>query len=79
MKTMEGWRKMSHNRGFQNEITGQTITVKKKEFGTEYAVWLMPNEAGETEGKKISPEFASESKAYAFAQDWMKKNPNSIT
>jgi hypothetical protein len=75
MKILEGWRKMSHERGFQNETTGQMLTVKKKEFGAQFIVWIIPNEAGEAEGKKISPEFATEVKAQAFALDWMQKNP----
>jgi len=79
MKTLEGWRKMSHDRGYQNVTTGQMVTVKKKEFGTTYIVWLVPNEAGDAEGKKISPEFPTDVKAYAFALDWMQKNPNGAT
>ena len=75
MKPLKGWRKMSHERGFQNETTGQTITVKKKEFTDYYLVWLIPNEARDAEGKKLSPDFISKSKAQAFALDWMKKNP----
>lgn len=76
MNTLKGWRKMSHSRGFQNEVTNQIIAVKKKEFIDHYIVWLIPNEAGKVEGKKISPEFISKAKAHAFAYDWMKKNPN---
>ncbi len=76
MKMLKGWRKMSHNRGYQNETTSQIITVKKKEFTDQYLVWLIPNEAGNIEGKRISPEFASEARAQEFAFDWMKKNPN---
>ncbi len=76
MKTLKGWRKMSHNRGYQNEVTGQIVTVKKKEFTDEYMVWLMPNEAGNAEGKKISPEFASEARAQEYAISWIQKNPN---
>lgn len=78
MNASEGWRKMSHNRGFQNEVTGQIITVKKKEFGMQFLVWLISSGAAEAEGKKISPEFTSESRAHAFAHDWMKKNPNGV-
>lgn len=78
MKTLEDWRKMSHNRGYQNENTGQTVTVRKKEYGTQYIAWLIPNEASVAEGKKISPEFTSESKAKAFVLEWMKKNPNGV-
>jgi hypothetical protein len=59
-----------------NETTGQTLVVKKKDFGEHYLVLLFPGECiAEGEGKKISPEFATESKAEAYAIDWMSKNP----
>jgi hypothetical protein len=29
----------------------------------------------DSEGRKISPEYATESKAEAFAMDWMNKHP----
>ncbi len=76
MKTLKGWRILSHSRGYMNETTGQTLTVKKKEFGEQYIVWISPNQTAEAEGRKISPEFPTQSKAEAFAVDWMKKNPN---
>ena len=79
MKTLKGWRKMSHNRGYQNETTSQIVTVKKKEYTDEYVVWLMPNEAGDEgndEGKKVSPEFANEARAQEYAIDWIQKHPN---
>jgi hypothetical protein len=77
MKPLKGWRSLSHDRGYMNEATNQTLTVKKKEFGEHYLVWLFPNGTeDDIEGRKLSPEFATESKAAAFALDWMKKNPN---
>jgi hypothetical protein len=33
MKTLKGWRSLSHDRGYQNESTEQILVVKKKEFG----------------------------------------------
>ena len=60
-----------------NETTGQTLVVKKKEFGEHYIVWLFPDQTDDdAKGSKISPEFQTQSKAEAFALDWMKKNPN---
>ena len=80
MKTVKGWRSLSHDRGYMNETTGQTLVVKKKEFGEHYLVWLFQNQTDDDAlGKKISPEFPTQSKANAFALDWMKKNPNGAT
>ena len=80
MKTLKGWRSLSHDRGFMNETTGQTLIVKKKEFGEHYLVWLFSNQTNnDSEGRKVSPEFQTQSKAEAFALDWMKKNPNGAT
>ncbi len=77
MKTPNGWKSLSHDRGYMNESTGKTLIVKKKEFGEHYIVWLFPNGTeDDANGRKISPEFATQSKAEAFAVDWMKKNPN---
>ena len=76
-KTLKGWRSLSHDRGYQNEATGQILIVKKKEFGEKYVVWLFPDQTDDdTQGKKISPEFVTQPKASAFAEDWMQKNPN---
>ena len=79
MKNIHGWRKMSHNRGYQNEATSQILALKKKEFTDEYVVWLIPNDSVNAEGKRISPDFASEARALEFALSWMKKHPNSIS
>jgi len=73
---VKGWRKISHDRGFVNEITGQTLIVRKKEFGEHYQVLLFVSEENESEdSQKISPEFSTQSRAEAFAMDWMNKNP----
>jgi hypothetical protein len=76
MKTLKGWRRISNEGGFLNEITGQTLIVAKKEFGMHYNVLLFAGErTEETEGKKVSPDFPTESKAAAFAVKWMQKSP----
>jgi hypothetical protein len=76
MKLAKGWRRMDKERGFINDTSGQTLVVKKKEFGEHYLVLLFPLERNDDEkGRKISPEFQTESKAEAFAMDWLKKNP----
>jgi hypothetical protein len=41
-------------------------------------VLLFPEVRNGDEGIKISPEYATKSKAEAFAFDWMKKHPNGI-
>jgi hypothetical protein len=77
MKLMKGWKRIDKKKGFLNETTGQTLVVKKKEFGEHYLVLLFPQEeTDDISGKKVSPEFPTESKAEAFALAWLKKNPN---
>jgi hypothetical protein len=77
MKPLKGWKSLSHDRGYMNEVTGQTLVVKKKEFVEHFVVWLFPGETyDDSQGRKISPEFAARTKADAFASDWMQKNPN---
>jgi hypothetical protein len=76
MKIVKGWRRIDNERGFVNETTGQNLAVRKKEFGQHYIVVLFPNLGVEAEGKTVSPEFAAEAKAEAFAMDWMSKNIN---
>jgi hypothetical protein len=77
MDLAKGWNRLNKKRGFINATTGQTLVVKKKEFGEHYLVLLFPQEeTDDVDGKKVSPEFPTESKAEAFALDWLKKNPN---
>ena len=73
MKLLRGWRRIDNERGFVNETTGQNVVVTKKPFGQHFLVLLFPEmkRKGETEGKKLSPEFPTEAKAAAFAMDWM--------
>jgi hypothetical protein len=76
MKIVEGWRRIDNQRGYMNTITGQNLLVTKKEFGEHYLVMLFPLVRNDNvEGTKISPEYATESKAEAFAMDWMNKHP----
>jgi len=78
MKIVKGWRRIDNERGFVNETTGQNLIVKKKEFGQHYIVMLFPSMNGNEEATKISPEYATEAKADAFARDWMSKHPLGI-
>lgn len=76
MKIVEGWRRIDNQRGHVNATTGQNLVVIKKEFGVHYLVMLFPTiRKDDVEGRKISPEYATESKAGAFAMDWMSKHP----
>ena len=63
---------LSHECGYLNDSSGQTLVVSKKEFSNNYHVRLF--ECGQTEkddGKTISPDYATKAKADAFATDWM--------
>jgi hypothetical protein len=79
MKILKGWRRIDNQRGYINATTGQNLTVTKTEFGEHYLVMLFPMvKKADEEGKKISPEYASESKAESFAMDWMSKHPKGV-
>ena len=79
MKIIKGWRTITKEGGFLNENTGQTLTICKKQFGQTYHVLLFAGKkTNEANGKRISPEFATTSKAQAFAIDLMEKHPNGI-
>lgn len=79
MRIVEGWRRLDNQRGYINATTGQNLIVKKTEFGEHYLVMLFPIVGNDDEeGKKISPEYATKSKAEAFAIDWMNRHPNGV-
>lgn len=79
MKIIKGWKKISNEGGYVNETTGQTLIIAKKDFSQDYHVLLFIGEqTANAEGKKISPNFSKETKAEAFALDWMGKHPNGI-
>ena len=75
MRMIEGWKRIDNERGYLNLATGQNLIVSKKQFGQHYLVLLFPEVRNGGEGTKISPEYATESKAEAFAFNWMKKHP----
>lgn len=76
MKIVNGWRRIDNQRGYMNATTGQNLVVTKTEFGEHYLVMLFPMvKNDDEEGRKISPSYGSESKAEAFARDWMDKHP----
>jgi hypothetical protein len=79
MKLIKGWKKISNEGGFVNEITGQTLIVSKKEFSQNFNVLLFIGEQTKRENsKQISPDFRTEAKAKAFAINWMEKHPNGM-
>ena len=78
MKIVEGWRRIDNQKGFVNATTGQNLVVTKKEYGEHYLVLLFPMVRNDDEGRKVSPEFPTESKAGSFAMDWMNKHPRGI-
>ena len=69
---------MDRQRGFVNETTGQNLVVTKKEFGAQYVVLLFPRIRVDDKGKTISPEYATASKAEAYALNWMEKHPEGM-
>jgi hypothetical protein len=75
LKMIKGWRKMDRQRGFVNETTGQNLVVTKKEFGAQYVVLLFPRVRVDDKGETVSPEYATASKAEAYALNWMEKHP----
>ena len=79
MKIIEGWRRIDNQRGYVNATTGQNLVITKKEFREHYLVMLFPLvKNDDEEGRKISPEYATESKAEAYATDWMNKHPRGV-
>ncbi|HEX9261838.1 MAG TPA: hypothetical protein VF893_04850 [Candidatus Bathyarchaeia archaeon] len=75
MKIVKGWKRIDNERGFVNETTGQNLVVTKKPYGEHYLVLLFSKlKNDEEEGRKISPVYQTESKAEAFAMDWMSKH-----
>ena len=77
MKIIRGWKKISNQGGYVNDTTGQTLTISKKEFTQKFHVVLYAGqETSKEEGKTISPDYGSESKAETFAIDWMEKHPS---
>jgi hypothetical protein len=79
MKIIKGWKMLSHECGYLNDATGQTLVVSKKEFSNNYHVRLFEcGQAKNAEGKTISPDYATKAKADAFAEDWMLKHPNEM-
>ncbi len=80
MKLIKGWKRLSHECGYLNDTSGQTLMVLKKDYSQNYHVQLF--ECGQTdkdEGKIISPEYATKAKADTCAEDWMQKHPNGTT
>ena len=75
MRIVEGWRRIDNQRGYINATTGQNLIVKKKQYGEHYSVRLFLEMRNDDEGRRVSPEFPTESKAEAFAVDWMNKHP----
>jgi hypothetical protein len=79
MKDIKGWRRLSHDSGFQNDNSGQIVVVVQKEFSRNFHVRLIESGQNEKEdGKTISPDYGSRTRADAFAEDWMQKHPKGI-
>jgi hypothetical protein len=79
MKDIEGWKRIDNDRGYLNVTTGQNLIVSKKQFGQHYLVLLFSEMRNGDEGTAISPEYATASKAEAFAVKWMENHPKGTT
>ncbi|MGD6853091.1 MAG: hypothetical protein ACQCN6_13615 [Candidatus Bathyarchaeia archaeon] len=78
-KTIKGWRTLKHEGGYINECTGQTLVIAKKQFSSNYHVLIfVAQRTEEKDGRIISPEFSTETKAEAYAVKLMAKQPNGI-
>jgi hypothetical protein len=79
LKDIKGWRKISHEGGYLNEITGQTLVISKKQYSqTFHAIIYVAEPTKEVDGKIISPEFGTFDKAETYATDLMRKHPCGI-
>jgi hypothetical protein len=79
MKLIKGWKRISNERGYVNESTGQTLIIVKKAFSQTYHATLFEGEQTEEgDGTRISPEFATTDKAETYAIGWMEKHPNGL-
>ncbi len=79
MKVIKGWRRISSQDSYINESTGQTLIVCKKEFSENYHVLVFAGaKTDNKDGRRLSPDFANEAKAQAYALNLMKKHPNGI-
>jgi hypothetical protein len=79
MRVVKGWKRIDNERGYVNATTGQNLVVSKKQFGQHYIVLLLTEMKNGDEGTKISPEYATASKAQAVAFKWMEKHPKGTT
>ena len=79
MRDIEGWKRIDNERGYLNFTTGQNLIVSKKQFGQHYLVLLFSEMRNCDESTKISPEYATASKAEAVAFKWMTKHPEGTT
>ncbi len=70
---------LKHEGGYLNESTGQTLVIAKKQFSNNYHVLVfVAQRTEEKDGRVISPEFSTETKAEAYAVKLMAKQPNGI-
>ena len=76
MKIIKGWKMLSHDAATQNDISGQTVVVSKKDFSNDYHVRLF--ECGQTRKKraKQSRLIMPQRLKLTLSRDWMQKHPN---
>jgi hypothetical protein len=80
IKVIKGWKMLKHEGGYINEYTGQTLIIAKKKFSSNhYVLIFVGQQTKEEDGRAISPEFSTESKAQAYAFKLMTKHPKGIS
>ena len=57
-----------------NKTKGQNLVATKKEFGEDYVVLLLFQARIDDKGETASPEYATASKAEAYALNWIEKH-----
>ena len=78
MKIIKGWKMLSHECGYLNDVIRANCWLfqKKNSATTIMFGFLSLGKSRKDEGKTISPDYATKSKADAFAENWMLKHPN---
>jgi hypothetical protein len=74
LKIVGGRRKIDRQRRFVNKTKRQNPVVTKKEFGGDYVVLLFSQVRIDDKGETVSPEYATASKAEAYALNWTERH-----
>lgn len=76
---VKGWKKLKKGCEYINEFTGQTLIITQKRYSNNYyALIFVAQRTEDKDGRVISPEFPSATKAETYAINLMTKHPNGI-